>query len=103
MLLSPNFLSLLFQEECKIQNSQAALGNQIILKRSCGSGADMEILIKFANWLRHLLQDVIGKILFTLAYHVVPIRNYRFKPKLQDKPDEVVRMGTNLLRSNVPG
>lgn len=47
-------------------------------------------LFRFTNALRRVPPDGLGRLLFAIAYHVVPIRNYRFEPKFQDKSDEFI-------------
>jgi len=45
-------------------------------------------LFGMTNFLRRVRPDFIGRILFALCYHLVPIRNYRFDPKFSNKSDE---------------
>jgi len=45
-------------------------------------------LFRFTNTLRRMGPDVLGRLLFALCYHLVPIRNYRFDPKFREKSDE---------------
>ncbi len=47
-------------------------------------------LFELTNWLRSIRPDLLGKLLFAIAYQIVPIRNYRFEPKFKDKSDEFI-------------
>ena len=47
-------------------------------------------LFKFTNSLRAIKPDLLGRLLFAVAYQVIPVRNYRFEPKFNDKSDEFI-------------
>ena len=45
-------------------------------------------LYRFTCRLRRLQPDILGKALFFAAFHLVPVRNYRFAPQFEDKDDD---------------
>jgi 2-polyprenyl-3-methyl-5-hydroxy-6-metoxy-1,4-benzoquinol methylase len=45
-------------------------------------------LYHFTNALKRTRPALLGKVLFRLADHIVPIRNYRFEPKFAHQSDE---------------
>lgn len=47
-------------------------------------------LYRFTNILRRIPPDSLGRILFRIAYHLIPIRNYRFVQKFLDKDDAFI-------------
>lgn len=50
-------------------------------------GAWVPPLYRLTTLLRCVSPDLLGRVLFTIANHVVPIRNYRFVPQFADKGD----------------
>lgn len=44
----------------------------------------------FTNVLRRIPPDFLGRNLFKIAYHLVPIRNYRFVPEFANKDDAFI-------------
>ena len=47
-------------------------------------------LFRLTNKLRRVHPEWLGKLLFSLAYHLVPIRNYRFEKKFEGKSDDFI-------------
>jgi len=47
-------------------------------------------LFKITNNLRTIKPDKLGRLLFAIAYQIIPIRNYRFQPQFKDKSNEFI-------------
>lgn len=47
-------------------------------------------LFWFTSSLRRMPPDLLGRVLFRIANHLLPIRNYRFEEKFSDKDDDYI-------------